>query len=191
MKQAQATSTTTQPSAALRPSVTALLRGLRMSPRKVRLVAATVAHMPATSAVNYLKVLPKAAALPLAKLIASAVANARHNFQIAPEDLVVEQILVNQGPTLKRWRARAFGRAAMIRHRTSHIALTLSVLPSAVRPATAAAASTAPAELKTVTLEEVKQSEGTRGDASSGPGQAGGSRGGRGFRRKLFQRKSG
>lgn len=173
-------------------TVLAHLRFLRMSPRKVRLVAATVKHMPATAAVDYLKLMPQAGALPLSKLIASAVANANHNFQIASEDLVVQQILVNQGPTLKRFRPRAFGRAGEIRKRSSHISVTLVERAGAGRKISARPKSAAPPspDLKTVTMAELKRtvSEGEqrKGQSSEAHGPAG-----KGFTRKLFQRKAG
>ena len=172
--------------------VTAFLRNCRMSPRKMRVVAQTVVRQPAASAIDRLKMLRKAPAVPLAKLIASAVANASHNFQIAKEDLVVREILVNQGPTLKRWRPRAFGRAGMIRKRPSHITVILAERPGAARkPATAAAKPAEP--IKTVTLDELKRGMGdAAGEAGKDgkPGESGRS-GGKGFTRKLFNRKAG
>ena len=105
--------------------VTAHLRHLHMSPRKVRLVADLVRGLDIADADAQLAHLPKAAAIPVRKLIRSAVANAEHNAQLTPANLFVEQIVVNQGPTAKRFRARAFGRAAVIRKRTSHVSVVL------------------------------------------------------------------
>lgn len=101
------------------------LRHLRMSPRKVRLVAGLIRGMDIAEADAQLRHLPKAAALPLRKLLASAVANAEHNAKLAPANLFIGQIFVNQGPTLKRFRPRAFGRAASIKKRTSHVTIVL------------------------------------------------------------------
>lgn len=106
-------------------NVTAHLRHLHMSPRKVRLVADLVRGLDVADADAQLMHLPKAAATPIRKLIHSAVANAEHNAQLSPENLFVAQIAVNQGPTAKRFRARAFGRAAVIRKRTSHVSVVL------------------------------------------------------------------
>jgi len=166
-----------------------------MSPRKLRLVAQTVVRMPAKAAVDYLKLMPKAAAAPLAKLIASAIANASHNAQIAPQDLVIQQVLVNQGPTLKRFRPRAFGRAGMIRKRSSHVSVTLVEHSNAAGRAQAAKAQAAAAlqPPKTVTLDELKRGlgKGTAGEPGQSRGREAPRAAGKGFTRKLFQRKSG
>lgn len=180
-----------QPPAVLR-LVTAHLRNFRMSPRKMRVVAQTVLRLPVVRALDHLKMMRRAPAAPLAKLIASAVANAGHNFQIAKDDLVIHEILVNQGPTLKRWRPRAFGRAGQIRKRSSHVTVRLVERPGATRKAAVMPAVQATAEpLKTMTLDELKRSVGAVGE---GAGEKGGEtpkgKGG-GFRRKLFQRKAG
>ena len=98
---------------------------LRVSPRKVRLVANLIKGMDLKTAELELGYISKHSALPLLKLLRSAVANAKHNFQLPEDSLYIKNITVNQGPVLKRSRARAFGRAAPIRKRTSHIALTL------------------------------------------------------------------
>jgi large subunit ribosomal protein L22 len=72
-----------------------------------------------------LKFLPKKAAKPILKLLNSAVANAQHNVNLAKEGLYIANIIVDAGPILKRWRARAMGRATPIMKRTSHITLVL------------------------------------------------------------------
>lgn len=105
--------------------IAAKLNHLRMSPRKVRLVADLVRGMDAKEAETQLKFLTKRAAGPLLKLLNSAVANASHNFDVEKDNLFVSEIQVNEGPTLKRWRARAMGRAAPIMKRGSHINLVL------------------------------------------------------------------
>ncbi|MDP3985642.1 MAG: 50S ribosomal protein L22, partial [bacterium] len=69
---------------------------------------------------------PKAAAEPVRKVIESAVANAVHNAKLTRESLYVQTITADGGPTLKRWRPRAFGRAAPIRKRTTHIMVVVS-----------------------------------------------------------------
>ena len=106
--------------------VKASLRFLRMSPRKVRLVVDTVRGMSVASAETKLKFVPKLASEPVLKLLLSAVANATHNFHLQKEDLYVKTIVADGGPTLKRFRARAFGRAAPIRKRTTHITIVLA-----------------------------------------------------------------
>ncbi len=97
-----------------------------MSPRKVRLVVNTVRGLSVAEAETRLTFLPKLAARPVLKLLRSAVANAEHNFKLDRKDLYVRHITADGGPTLKRWRARAFGRAAPIRKRTTHITLVLA-----------------------------------------------------------------
>lgn len=97
-----------------------------MAPRKVRLVVDVVRGMSVAEAEMRLTFLPKAAAMPVLKLLRSAVANAEHNFKLSRETLFVKTITVDGGPVLHRWRARAMGRAAPIRKRTSHIMLIVS-----------------------------------------------------------------
>jgi large subunit ribosomal protein L22 len=105
--------------------VTAHLHHLRMSPRKVRLIADLIRGVDVAVADAQLAFAQKAAALPLRKLLASAVANAEHNAKLNRANLFVERIFVDQGPTLKRFRARAFGRAATIRKRSAHVTVVL------------------------------------------------------------------
>ena len=104
--------------------VKAHLRHLRMSGRKVRLVADLIRGMAVEPALAQLSFMSKAAARPVRKLLESAIANATHNHQLSRESLYVKAIMVNQGPTLKRWRPRAMGSAAPILKRTCHIDLT-------------------------------------------------------------------
>ncbi|KPJ85251.1 hypothetical protein AMJ57_03800 [Parcubacteria bacterium SG8_24] len=105
--------------------VTAKARFIRMSPRKVRLVADLVRGLDVAKAEAQLKFVRKAAARPVLKVILSAKANAEHNHKMRPEGLFVKRIMVDGGPVLHRWRARAFGRAAPIRKRMSHITVVL------------------------------------------------------------------
>lgn len=105
--------------------ITAKLNHLRISPRKVRLVTDFIRGMDVKKAETQLKFLTKRVAEPILKLLNSAVANASHNFDVEKDNLFISEIQVNEGPTLKRWRARAMGRAAPIMKRTSHINLVL------------------------------------------------------------------
>lgn len=105
--------------------VKAIARFIRMSPRKVRLVADIVRGMDAPAAVLQLQFIKKRAAIPVGKLLKSAMANAENNFKLNPSEMFVKQIMVDGGPVLKRSRARAFGRAAPIRKRSSHITIVL------------------------------------------------------------------
>jgi len=105
--------------------VKATLRYLRMSPRKVRLVANLIKGKTVKEAQDYLKILKKRAKEPLLKLLKSAVSNAKHNFNLSPENLYIYQLRVDEGPSLKRWMPRARGSASLIKKRSSHIYLVL------------------------------------------------------------------
>ncbi len=106
--------------------VTAKLSRLRMSPRKVRLVADLIRNKPVDEARQILKFTVKAPSQPIAKLMESAVANARHNFKMETDNLVVRQITVDEGPIFKRFRPESRGRVGPIQKKTSHITLVLS-----------------------------------------------------------------
>ena len=103
----------------------AKLKRLRMAPRKVRLVADMVRGMQADKALLQLTHSPKHAARPVRKLIASAIANAKHNHKIKEDTLVLKTIFVDEGKTLYRYMPRAFGRATPLRKRTCHITVVL------------------------------------------------------------------
>ncbi len=105
--------------------IKAQLNYLRIAPRKVRLIANVIKGMKVSSAELELEHLVKRSSLPLLKLLKSAVANARHNFQLDADNLYIKDISVDEGPTLKRSMPRAFGRAAPIRKRASHVSLVL------------------------------------------------------------------
>lgn len=102
----------------------AFLKNYRQSPRKVRLVADLIKGKRVSEAFTQLKNLPKRAALPIEKLLASAVANAK-SAGIVTEDLYVANVTVNEGIVMKRSMPRARGSASRINKRTSHIMLTL------------------------------------------------------------------
>jgi len=107
------------------PEVVAKLRYLRIAPRKVRLVADLIRKKPVNEALVILDFTRKKAALPLKKLLNSAIANAKNNFQLDPSNLYISKITVDEGPKYKRWMPRARGRADLILKRTSHITLVL------------------------------------------------------------------
>ena len=96
---------------------------VRVTPMKARRVVDLIRNKPAQQALAELKFFPQAAAEPVAKVLASAIANAEHNFSLDPETLVVSRAYVDEGATLKRFRPRAQGRAYRIRKRTSHITI--------------------------------------------------------------------
>ncbi len=114
--------------------VKAIARFIRISPRKVRLVADIVRGMDAPAAVLQLQFIKKRAAIPVGKLLKSAMANAENNFKLNPSEMFVKQIMVDGGPVLKRFRARAFGRAAPIRKRSSHITIVLDKRGASEKP---------------------------------------------------------
>lgn len=108
---------------------TAISRFNRVSARKARLVADVVRGMGVEQAVHALELMPKKAAPIIQKTILSALANAKQldeSAGLSDEDFVVSEIRVDEGPTLKRIRARAQGRAFRVRKRTSHIKVILS-----------------------------------------------------------------
>lgn len=105
-----------------------------MSARKVRLVADLIRGMRIASALDQLHVLPKLAAKPVEKTLRSAIANALHNFRLTEEKLFVKAITVDKGPSLDRWRPRAFGRAAPIKKHSCHITIVLTEKEEAVVP---------------------------------------------------------
>ncbi len=106
--------------------VHAFLRSLRISPRKVRLVIDAVRGKSVKDADIRLSLMNKGAALPVLKLLRSAIANAEHNFKMESSSLYIKSITADGGPTLKRSRPRAFGRAAPIRKRTTHLSIVLA-----------------------------------------------------------------
>lgn len=106
--------------------ITAKARFIRMSPRKTRLVADLVRGLVVDEALARLSVIKQQAALPIIKLLKSAIANAEHNFKISADKLFVKVITVDGGPVYKRFTPKAFGSAAPIRHRTSHLSLVLA-----------------------------------------------------------------
>ncbi len=105
----------------------ATLRYCRMAPRKLRVLADMVRGRPVEDAVNLLTFTNRAAAPVLRKLILSAVANAENDGNVNTAELKVRRIFVDQGPTLKRWKPRAQGRAFRINKKTSHITVALDV----------------------------------------------------------------
>lgn len=110
----------------------AIARGVRISARKVRLVVDQIRGKPVNEAYATLRFSKKRAAEPVGKTLRSAVANAQERSQdqddggvLDMDDLFVREAYVDEGPTLRRWRARAQGRASPIRKRTSHITVVV------------------------------------------------------------------
>ncbi|WP_042353175.1 50S ribosomal protein L22 [Bacillus massiliigorillae] len=104
----------------------AVANTVRIAPRKVRLVIDLIRGKQVGEAIAILRHTPKSASPVVEKLLKSAMANAEHNYEMDVNNLVVNEAFVNEGPTLKRFRPRAMGRASAINKRTSHITIVLS-----------------------------------------------------------------
>ncbi len=111
------------------PSAIAKARFVRVSPTKARRVIDLVRGKSVTEALDILRWAPQAASQPVAKVIASAAANAQNNNGLDPTTLVVATVYADDGPTAKRIRPRAQGRAFRIRRRTSHITVVVESRP--------------------------------------------------------------
>ncbi|KAA8995957.1 50S ribosomal protein L22 [Paenibacillus spiritus] len=101
-------------------------RSVRISARKAKLVVDLIRGKQVGEAIAILRHTPKSASPVVEKLLNSAIANAEHNYSMDVNKLVVSEVFVNQGPTMKRFRPRAMGRASRINKRTSHITLVVS-----------------------------------------------------------------
>ena len=104
----------------------AVARTVRIAPRKVRLVVDLIRGKQVGEAIAILRHTPKAASPIVEKVLNSAIANAEHNYEMDVNNLVVTQVFVDEGPTMKRFRPRAMGRASQINKRTSHITIVVS-----------------------------------------------------------------
>lgn len=120
-------------------NVRATAKFIGTSSRKVGLVAGLIRGRGAREALNLLQQTPKGAATPMGKVLGSAIANAENNYNLNAKDLQVASVLVGPSRTLKRFRPRAKGSAAPIKHRSSHITIILSEQPKTVKPAAASA----------------------------------------------------
>jgi ribosomal protein L22 len=106
--------------------VRASSRYVRVAPRKARLIADQVRGMHIEQARALLEFSPRGAAENIRKLIESAAANAENNHDLVADEMLISEITVDEGPTLRRYRPRALGRASRINKRTCHIAVALS-----------------------------------------------------------------
>ena len=110
--------------------VKATARFVRVAPNKARQIARHIRGLDIERARHVLLLEPKAIATQILKTLDSAVANAEHNHDLSAEGLVVTGVVVDEGPTLKRYQPRAMGRAYRIRKRTSHITVTVGHPPA-------------------------------------------------------------
>ncbi len=104
----------------------AKLKNTRISAQKMRLVADQIRGLPVDNALNILTFSNKKAAKIIKKVLESAIANAEHNDAADVDELTVSQIMVDEGPTMKRWRPRARGRANKIFKRMSHVTVAVA-----------------------------------------------------------------
>src|SRR5436190_6642668 len=130
------------------PGARAIARHVRISPTKARRVIDLVRGLPAKEALTVLQFAPQQASEPVYKVLASAIANAENNERLDPDSLLVSEAFVDEGPTLKRFRPRAQGRAYRIRKRTCHITIAVESVRVTAPPRKAAAKKAAPAAAK-------------------------------------------
>jgi large subunit ribosomal protein L22 len=108
------------------PIVRASARYVRIAPRKVRVVADQIRGKDLEEALALLRFSPRGAAETVRKVIESAAANAENNFDLDPEEMKISKISIDEGPTMRRYRPRARGRATRIEKRTCHINVALT-----------------------------------------------------------------
>jgi len=148
------------------PGARAVARHVRISATKARRVVNLVRGLPAQQALTVLQFAPQAASVPVYKVLASAIANAENNERLDPDALLVAEAYVDEGPTLKRFRPRAQGRAYRIRKRTCHITIVVESVGGSAAPArpivpgkkAAAAKKTTPSKATAPEPDEVEES---------------------------------
>lgn len=118
------------------PTARATAKHVRVTPMKARRVVDLVRGRSVQDALNILKFAPQAASEPVAKVVASAAANAENNLGLNPATLVISTAFVDEGATMKRFQPRAQGRAFRIRKRTSHITIEVESVPELAGAAT-------------------------------------------------------
>lgn len=111
-------------------SARAQARFVRVTPQKARRVIDMIRGMNAQEAQTLLRFAPQAASEPIGKVVGSAIANATNNYSLDPRTLVITKAFVDEGPTMKRFRPRAQGRASQILKRTSHITVIVESVDS-------------------------------------------------------------
>lgn len=170
--------------------IKAELHRAHLSPRKVRLVADAIRGMNVRQAEALLNHLPKRSSLPVLKLLKSAQANAVHHAQLDGSDLSVKDIKVNPGPAAKRMMPRAFGRAATIRKRTSHILIVLDVSIKSQNMTPMSLRKNQELVIRDAKIEDLKAAPVSSGRREQQPSSSGrGVKKSLGFARRIFQRK--
>lgn len=176
--------------------VGASLNNLRIAPRKVRLVARMIKGMDAMAAKHQLNYIIKKSSKPISKLLDSAMANARNGHGLVRENLFIKDFIVNEGPKLKRFRPKGFGRASPIEKKTSHIKIVLEEkIPGLKSETRSTKSETIPKSETTETIETIKEKksikETARPTVKKEIGKKGGIFGGMsGLGRKFFRRKA-
>ena len=153
------------------PGARAVARHVRISPMKARRVVNLVRGLPAKEALTVLRFAPQAASEQVYKVLASAIANAENNERLDSDSLLVAEAYVDEGPTLKRYRPRAQGRAFRIRKRTCHITITVESVGLAAsvrkrRPAKTAAKA-GRKDASTAGTDETKAPEGAKASTAT------------------------
>jgi large subunit ribosomal protein L22 len=136
------------------PGARAVARHVGISATKARRVVNLVRGLPAKEALTVLQFAPQAASEQVYKVLASAIANAENNERLDPDALLVSEAYVDEGPTMKRFRPRAQGRAYRIRKRTSHITIVVEAVAPATQGKRGAAKKAAPAKVAPATEAE-------------------------------------
>src|SRR5690348_5007056 len=151
------------------PGAHAIARHVRISATKARRMVNLIRGLPAREALTVLQFAPQAASTPVYKVLASAIANAENNERLDPDALLVAEAYVDEGPTLKRFRPRAQGRAYRIRKRTCHITVAVESVAAGAAPgrpivpgrkaAAKAAPAATPGEVAETPAEDVTEVE--------------------------------
>lgn len=165
--------------------VKAQLNNLRMAPRKVRSVTNLIKGKRATEALYQLDHFIKKPVGPVRKLLASAIANAENNFNMVKDNLYIKAIAVDEGIKLKRFKAKGFGRAALIQKKTSHIRIVLDEIKAGLRLEKGGKVKK---ESEEAVVEEEKTFKSKKPDVKREIGSKGNIIGNLG--KKMFQRKS-
>ncbi|MFI6758681.1 50S ribosomal protein L22 [Micromonospora sp. NPDC050417] len=141
------------------PGARAVARHVGISATKARRVVNLVRGLPAKEALTVLQFAPQAASEQVYKVLASAIANAENNERLDPDALLVSEAYVDEGPTMKRFRPRAQGRAYRIRKRTSHITIVVEAVAPAAPARRNAAKKAAPAKATPATEAEAADTQ--------------------------------
>lgn len=173
--------------------IKAQLNGLRISPRKARLVSGALKGMNAMTAKGQLDHFAKRSAKPIAKLLDSAMANAHNNFGLVKENLYIKRIIVDEGVKLKRFRPKGFGSTSPIEKKTSHIRIILDEKVPGMKAQPKAKTQEMPIESKiekTATTEKEKKPVFTHEKEIKEAKKKEGAGGIKNFSKRFFRRKA-